>query len=164
LIGGTDAEQVMITDVVPDQQLFCPGEEVLITCETTNSPTLYWISNEYCNVETGGIMLARFNRPGDEERCPVNPRTVATLISNNITENGEQILVSTLRITTCANFSTASITCLSEDGSMNSTGVQVLGKHTTIIAIWQIGAQKHVIGNYRRCCYQLQFYESFITK
>lgn len=57
----------------------------------------------------------------------MSPDTIATLIDKNMTENGEQILVSELRIVTSANYSTALITCLNEDGNMNSTGVQVLG-------------------------------------
>ena len=91
------------------------------------SPTLTWRSNEYIEAVGNSLTLVSFNEPGHTVPSPVNMDTNATLVSKSI-ENGEQVLVSQLCIVTLAIFSTASITCLYGDGSMNSTGVQVLGK------------------------------------
>lgn len=63
----------------------------------------------------------------------MNRDTVATLIDKRM-DNGEQVLVSQLRIVASANFTTALITCLSNDRNMNSTGVQVLGNYYSICA------------------------------
>ena len=129
LVAGTNGQRVLITSVVPNQSLFCPREEVNITCVTRGSPTLTWTSNEYNKDGGNSLTLASFNQLGYSVRSPVNSDTIATLINkSNNTENGEQVLVSQLRIITLANFSISSITCLHDDGSMNSTGVQVLGK------------------------------------
>lgn len=99
LIAGTNGQRVLITSVVPNQSQFCPREEVTITCVTRGSPTLNWRSNEYIEAVGNSLTLASFNKPGHTVPSSVNMDTNATLVSKSI-ENGEQVLVSQLRIVT----------------------------------------------------------------
>ena len=105
----------------------CPGDIVTFNCETRGSTILAWTSDEY--IETGGTRLAfgTFNSVGTEEISPLNPNTVATLISNTI-EDGVPVLVSTLRIRALSQFLNSSVTCIHiGSGTTNTTMVQVLG-------------------------------------
>jgi hypothetical protein len=118
-----------ITIVKPQQDTLeglCPGEEVLITCETRGSEIIAWTSEEY--IERGGTQLefATFNNVGDIRISPVNPNTVANLTKNNI-DNDVQVLWSQLHIRASVD---STVTCIQVGNGMStSIRIQILGMH-----------------------------------
>ena len=106
-------------------QNLCPGEEVNITCETRGSLLIAWASEEYIGTAIW-LEFTTFNSIGDTVTL-MNPNTVATLINKTV-EEGIEVLVSQLRITTLSQFMNSSVTCINvRIGTRNSTRLHVLG-------------------------------------
>ena len=102
----------------------CPGEEVVITCETRGSPIIAWTSEEY--IERGGtrLVFGTFNGVGDMDTSPVNPNTVATLI-RKANESNVQVLQSKLSIIVSVN---SNVTCMG-NGASTFIRIQVFGMY-----------------------------------
>ena len=110
-----------------DNLNLCPGEEVLINCETRGSPIIAWTSEEY--IEQGGTQLefATFNNVGDTRISPVNPNTNATLIGKFDSNGNVQVLQSQLRIIASVD---STVTCINVGNGMStSIRIQILGIH-----------------------------------
>ena len=119
--------QRIISPQLSELQNLCPGEEVIITCETRGSSVMAWISDEY--IGSGSLLqFLIIDNIGDWHTSSVNPNTIATLINNTV-EDGELILESQLRIRAVSQFMNSSVTCidLASGGTQTIAGLHVLG-------------------------------------
>ena len=120
--------QSLTTTQLYDGRFACPGSEVIFTCETRGSVALAWSSDQY--IGRGGEELT-FTALVDTDvgimkRSGTVNTTVATLINNTL-DNGQRLLVSTLRIVV---YDSNTVTCRhTSDGNVNSTSFRVVGKN-----------------------------------
>ena len=104
----------------------CPGKEITLNCTVRGSPGIEWRSQEYI----GGQLLitASFHEIGDNVSSHSITSTVATL-TRKYTDNGVQVLESTLSIVPSLNHLNSSATCVHTDnGNTDQFVVQVVGK------------------------------------
>ena len=122
LLIGTVYGQVINSTDVSEEDVLCPGKQVILTCETRTRVslplTLRWRSEQYIGMGGAQLTFSTANPVNATERSTANPNTIATLIENTI-EDDERVLVSELRIITSAGFPRETITCMDEDGMDN---------------------------------------------
>ena len=113
---------------VSELQNVCPGEEVTFTCETRGSPVITWSSDEYIGIRGTQLQFTIIDSVGTTRTSDhVNPNTVATLI-NVTNENGDDVLVSQLRIVALSGFLTSSVACIDgSSGAINTVMFHVSG-------------------------------------
>ena len=95
----------------PAGTVYCNGSEVIFTCETRGSPTLTWRGDD--DYVGNGAQLgfaAEVNPIGTTMNSSSNPNTVATLTQNS-TDDGVSVLVSTLRIIATSDAPSGNIMC-----------------------------------------------------
>jgi hypothetical protein len=135
--GGVSAQ--IIQSTVPEGEMVCPGQEINFTCVIRGSQTVAWTSDEYIEADGTRLDFATFNTVGDTRTSPVNPNTIATLISNT-NETGEDVLESQLRIIVSPQISMFTITCAIDDGNETNISLQLLGEFVLYIARGNKGA------------------------
>ena len=103
----------------------CPGEEVVITCETRGSLIIAWASEEYIGYSLR-LAFTSVHLVGDTRISPMNPNTVATLIKSEMDGN-VQVLQSKLRIIASIN---STVMCINvANDRPTSRRIQILGMH-----------------------------------
>ena len=96
------------------------GETVIFTCETRNSRTIAWSSNDY--IGTGGTRLELTDVESEGTyRNASTGRASAVLISVDRSVQGMTILVSQLHIAIVSTYQTSSVTCHSVGGDESNT-------------------------------------------
>ena len=118
-----------LSSTVPAGNNVCPGEEITFTCMTEGSPTIAWESIDYIDIGSQ-IEFAVFNHPGDRRTSPINPDTVAILVGSSINQDGEQILISELRLRVLPQFPTFSVSCVHGNGTKNTIAMFIQGELT----------------------------------
>jgi hypothetical protein len=104
----------------------CPGQEVLIICETRGSQIIEWASEEYIG-RSVEIAFAIVDHVGNVRTSPdpLNSNTIATLLKNEMDDDAVQVLRSELRIIASVN---STVTCGIEGNVMTtSIKIQILG-------------------------------------
>ena len=112
------------TKLSSSTQQFCPEATIVITCTTTGSSILAWMSEEF--IGSGSQLEFRsVDRIGTTQRSSSNPDTVATLTAYN---NEGTILTSTLRIVTKSTTSNVNVSCINVVlGETNFTIIPLAG-------------------------------------
>ncbi|MCG8625234.1 MAG: hypothetical protein MJE68_24955, partial [Proteobacteria bacterium] len=149
--GGTLVSALTLSSTAPASNHVCPGQEVIFTCSTEDSPTIAFASVEYIESDEGSQLefSESFNMPGDQRISPINPNIVATLVENDIDNNGRLILISELHLIVLPQYPLFSITCFHANGTGITKTISVQGKlvvKTTVPGIWV-----HVIKNMSAC-------------
>ena len=91
--------------------LVCPGELVIFTCTTRQSPILEWLSEEY--IGTGRDRLQILSE-SDRNTSSITPDAVALRI--NVTrDHGVIVITSELRIMASIEYPTATVSCSNGD-------------------------------------------------
>ena len=116
-----------LSSTAPASNHVCPGEEIVFTCSTVDSPTIAFASMEYIDVGSQ-LEFTAFNRPGYTRISPVNTDTVAILIENGIDEDGRWILISELHLIVLPQFPMFSISCFHGNGTGITNTISVEGE------------------------------------
>ena len=104
----------------------CPGKEISLNCTVRGSPGIEWRSQEYIGRQL--LITASFHEIGDTFSSSSNSSTIATLTRKD-TDNGTQVLESTLHIVSSLNHLNSSVACVHTDnGNTDQFIVQVVGK------------------------------------
>lgn len=106
-------------------QLVREGDNVTVTCTTTNSAAMGWGSAEY--IDDGGRRLefSTGDPVGTIRTSPKEPTTFASLTSANETSF---IIESQLHITVLANYSQFNVTCFNTGNSVMKSLSFIVGK------------------------------------
>ena len=104
----------------------CPDKEITLNCTVRGSSGIEWRSQEYIGGTGQLLITALFYEIGYNVS---SSSTVATLTEKYSTDNGEQVLESTLSIVPSLNHLNSSVTCVHTDsGTTDQFIVQVVGK------------------------------------
>ena len=99
------------------------GQEIIFTCVTRGCSIIAWSCDEYIGPGGSQLEFGTINSPGDRETSQINSDTVATLV----TINGTDVLISTLRIITSADFPSTSVICHDANRGTRNTSTFQLG-------------------------------------
>lgn len=124
---GVVGEGIILSSNVSENVPLCPGQEVNFICESRGSPTITWSSNEYIDLGSR-LQFAAANPVGDRRIGPIDPNTIATLVNVSRNSDGQDVLVSRLRIIVTEEYLTFSITCSLDNRTNDSVSLQLLGK------------------------------------
>ena len=105
------AAAVQLENSLNTDRLACPGELVIFTCTTRETPILEWFSEEY--IGTGGDRLQILSESA-RNTSSITPDAVAVRI-NVSSENGVTVIVSELRIIASIKYPTATVSCSNGD-------------------------------------------------
>ena len=118
-----------ITSTLRDGNRTCPGEEVIFTCTLRGSLALAWRSPGYINNDNP-LQFSTASTLGVDVPSMINGRITATAtLTRNVIDNGEQVLVSTLRITATVD---SMVTCSGTSGVAESIEFSISGTYNRV--------------------------------
>ena len=114
-----------IHSTVSNGQSVCPGEIVHFTCTTRGSLVLSWHINDI-----NANILAQFGTFDTIGRVVKHTdNSIFANLTRNSVENGVQVLESLLQVVVGSNYSSLSLICAHENGSIDSITLYVLGRY-----------------------------------
>ena len=96
------------------EESLCPGESIILTCETRGSSTIAWRSTDYIGDMSDQLEFSRFSSTGVPNNSPVYNTTTAILTANR-EDNGVRVLISQLHITVRSDVSSTSVICVRDN-------------------------------------------------
>jgi hypothetical protein len=100
----------------------CPDDEITFLCETKGSSTISWSSNEYIGQGGAQLQFAAIEVINTKHRIG---NTTATFTDKR-TEDGVQVLQSTLRVTATSMYPNPSVTCIHGNEGRRSANFSVI--------------------------------------
>ena len=98
------------------EESLCPGERIILTCETRGSSTIAWRSMDYIGDMSDQLEFSRFSSTEVPNNSPVYNTTTAILTANR-EDNGVRVLISQLHITVRSDVSSTSAICVHDNGN-----------------------------------------------
>lgn len=122
ILESKASSQVNITHEPAQLYNLCPGEGVVITCETRGSPIIAWTINNVEQIEFGS-----FSHVGSVIQSSKDTATTASLTKNEI-QNGIVVLESQLFTSVRSSSQNSSVTCIHVgSGATITRELRVLG-------------------------------------
>lgn len=122
-------QQITVSDSSVDVQSLCPGDEIILTCETQGSPLIAWRSIDYIGRAMGNqLEFDEFDTTGTPKPSSVYNTTAAELASaSRVPGSNELILVSQLHITIRADVTSSTVTCVDSNENPDTITLHLLG-------------------------------------
>ena len=102
--------KVVLNSTLGKERIAYPQQTVVFTCTTRKSSILEWSSDHYIGNSGEILQLLSVNCLTTEVRSTIDSNTFATCLSVT-QENGVTVIVSELRITVSAAFTTSTVNC-----------------------------------------------------
>ena len=133
ILSAVVAQTITTTDL-QNGGYVCPDQDISLDCTTRGSTSIAWRSEEYIGDQL--LFSAMLQVEGESTNSSSVPSTVATL-TRKYTDNGVQVLESTLRIVPSLNHLNSTVTCAhSDSGTTDQFVVQVVGKYFSHNLTW----------------------------
>ena len=98
-----------------NQESLCPGDRIILTCETRGSPIIAWRSTDYVGGINDQLEFSQLSSVGSIRSSSVYD-TTATLTANR-EDNGVRVLISQLHITVRSDVLSTSAICVHDNGN-----------------------------------------------
>ena len=117
----------MISSLTKSGQLLCPGDEIVLTCETSGSNTLTWANFPIIGGLYGQLVFFASDDPGTTRNSTLYDTTVAKLTSNFLENNTRELKSELHFVAIASTVRPTFVNCFHDNRGGDSFSFQTLG-------------------------------------